>query len=201
MSEPAPSYPPDPADPPGDAAAIDQRLAARLKRLRAERGWSLEALAERSGVSRATLSRVEAAQVSPTAQTLARLCAVHGLPVSRLLRDVEPEAPPLLRRDDQSVWRDPQGAVVRRSVSPPAAGFVGELVEVTLSPGAVVAYPAPHRPGAEHHLWMIEGGLTLTVGAAPWVLGPGDCLRYRLEGESRFEADAVLSARYLLAIL
>src|SRR5262245_13373605 len=46
---------------------IERRIAHRLARLRAERGWSLEALAERTGISRATLSRVERSELSPTA--------------------------------------------------------------------------------------------------------------------------------------
>ena len=44
----------------GDEESIDQRIAGRLKSLRNERGWSLDELARLSGVSRATLSRLEA---------------------------------------------------------------------------------------------------------------------------------------------
>eukprot|EP01035_Chromulina_nebulosa_P057820 gene57820-79224_t len=39
-----------------DKLSIDLQIAQRLKSLRGERGWSLDALAEQSGVSRATLS-------------------------------------------------------------------------------------------------------------------------------------------------
>ncbi len=56
-------------------ASIDRRIAQRLKGLRAERGWSLDELAGRSSVSRATLSRLENAEVSPTANVLGKLCA------------------------------------------------------------------------------------------------------------------------------
>ena len=44
---------------------LDMRIASRLKGLRQERGWSLDELAGRAGVSRATLSRLENAEVSP----------------------------------------------------------------------------------------------------------------------------------------
>lgn len=54
---------------------LDARLARRLAELRTSRGWSLDALAARSGVSRATLSRLENAEVSPTAALLGKLCA------------------------------------------------------------------------------------------------------------------------------
>ncbi|WP_051556194.1 helix-turn-helix domain-containing protein [Nitratireductor aquibiodomus] len=57
-----------------DDHTIDQRIAERLRALRQERGWSLEDLATRCGVSRATLSRLENAEVSATANALGRLC-------------------------------------------------------------------------------------------------------------------------------
>ena len=37
-------------------------------------------------VSRASLSRLENAEVSPTASVLGRLCAAYGLTMSRLMR-------------------------------------------------------------------------------------------------------------------
>src|SRR5688572_29532956 len=61
------------ADPTPDVD-IETRIARRLARLRAERKWSLETLAERTGISRATLSRLERAELSPTAAMLGRLC-------------------------------------------------------------------------------------------------------------------------------
>ena len=57
---------------------IERRIAQRLARLRAERGWSLDALAERTGISRATLSRLERSELSPTAAMLGK----YGQPTS-----------------------------------------------------------------------------------------------------------------------
>src|SRR2546423_15346101 len=84
----------------------DARLAQRLRQLRLERRWSLDQLAARSGVSRATLSRLENNEVSPTAAVLGRLCPAFGLTMSRLLAQVEmPVA--LVRQPAQPVWTDP----------------------------------------------------------------------------------------------
>ena len=58
-----------------DYSDTDTRLAQRLRQLRGERSWSLEELATKSGVSRATLSRIENHEVSPTASVLGKLCA------------------------------------------------------------------------------------------------------------------------------
>lgn len=82
----------------------DLRLAQRLADLRQQRAWSLEKLAQRTGLSRATLSRVERAETSPTASLLNRLCAAYGLTMSRLLSEIEDEPPELLRTPQQPVW-------------------------------------------------------------------------------------------------
>jgi transcriptional regulator with XRE-family HTH domain len=58
---------------------VSDRIARRLRLERDSRSWSLADLAERSGVSRATISKIERAEVSPTAVVLVRLAAAFDL--------------------------------------------------------------------------------------------------------------------------
>lgn len=180
---------------------VDGRIARRLKALRGERGWSLEALAGESGVSRATLSRLENAEVSATASVLGRLCAAYGLTMSRLMHMVEDEVEALVRRDDQPVWTDPESGFERRSVSPPSGALAGEVLEGHLTPDTRIDYDGPPRPGLEHHLVLLEGALTVSVDGRSHELGPGDCLRYQLHGASGFSTGAKSGARYLLFVV
>ncbi|WP_367718439.1 helix-turn-helix domain-containing protein [Nitratireductor sp. GISD-1A_MAKvit] len=179
-------------------SSVDRGIAERLRTLRQERGWTLEDLASRSGVSRATLSRLENAEVSATANVLGRLCQVYGITLSRLMHMVEDDFPPLVPHSAQTVWEDAKSGFTRRVVSPPARALAGEAMEGVLSPGAQITYEGPPRAGLEHHLVLLEGGLHITVDGAPHRLHPGDCLRYQLRGSSRFQADATAGARYLL---
>jgi len=135
-----------PSAPPA-AAEIERRIADRLGRLRTERGWSLEALAERSGISRATLSRLERGELSPTASMLGRLCTTFGWTLSRLMAEAETRAPNLVPATQQAVWTDPETGYRRRLVSPPAPGLRGELVEIRLPARATVGYEASPVPG------------------------------------------------------
>lgn len=186
----------------GDATGgLDARIAQRLKALRGERGWSLDELAALSGVSRATLSRLENAEVSGTAATLGRLCNTYGIAMSRLMYLAEEDYAPLLPRAAQAVWTDPDNGYRRRAVSPPAGALAGEVIEAELRPGTHIAYPGASRPGHEHHLVMLEGRLTVTVDGRPHALREGDCLRYRLFGPSAFETPHDCGARYLLFML
>ena len=150
------------------------RIASRLKGLRQERGWSLDELAGRAGVSRATLSRLENAEVSPTASVLGRLCAA-GLTMSRLMLMVEDDFAPLVPESAQPVWVDASAGFRRRSVSPPAAALAGEVLACELDAGARIEYPQPPRPNLEHHLLMLEGALHITVDGRRHGLRPGDC--------------------------
>lgn len=177
---------------------IDTRIAARLKALRTEQGWTLDALAERSGVSRATLSRLENAEVSATATVLGQICAAYGLTLSRLMQSVEEDFAPVVARDAQPVWRDPQADFTRRVVSPPSRGLAGEVLECEIGAGQRIAYDAPPRHGLEHHLLLLEGRLTVTANGQEHALMQGDCLRYVLTGRSAFETPPHGGARYLL---
>lgn len=180
---------------------IEARLARRLGDLRRERGWALESLARRTGVSRATLSRMERGEVSPTAAVLGRLGSAFGMTTSQLLAEAEGGAAALVPAGAQPIWTDPDTGLRRRLVSPPTAGLAAELVEVSLPVGVRIDYAGPPRPGLEHHLYLMEGTLEVTLEGVRHRLGPGDCLRYRLFGASRFEAPGPEAPRYLIAIL
>jgi transcriptional regulator with XRE-family HTH domain len=184
-----------------DESATDRRLAQRLKSLRTERAWSLDQLAKLSNVSRATLSRLENGDVSPTASVLGKLCAAYGLTMSRLMRMVEDEFVPLVMRSAQPAWTDPATGFRRRSVSPPAHALAAEVIECELGPATHIGYDSSPRSGLEHHLHLVEGQLQVTVDGQAYALMPGDCLRYQLFGASAFATPPQCGARYFVMIV
>ena len=187
--------------PSSPAASIDRRIAQRIRDLRTARNWSLDELSKRSAVSRATLSRLENADVSATANVLGKLCAAFGLSISRLMHLVEDDFAPLVRRKAQLVWQDPAVGFRRRSVSPPAGTLAAEALECELEAGVRIAYDRPPREGLEHHLLLIEGRLEVVVDDEIYDLQPGDCLRYQLFGPSAFATPEHCGARYVLFLL
>jgi hypothetical protein len=132
---------------------------------------------------------------------LGKLCAVYGLTMSRLMRMVEDEFIPLVKRADQPVWTDPSVGFRRRSVSPPAHALAGEVIECELDPATHISYDNPPRPGLEHHLHLIEGRLEITVDGVAYQLHPGDCLRYQLSGASAFSTAPDIGAKYFVFIV
>ena len=107
----------------------------------------------------------------------------------------------LVRAQKQVIWKDPASGYVRRVLSPPDPHLRGELVEVTLPPGAKVEYGTSPLHGLEHHLWMLSGTLNLEIEGAKYRLSKGDCLRYVLTGASRFVCSGRSPARYVIALV
>ena len=178
------------------------RLAARLRALRAERALTLDALAERAGVSRSMISLVERGESSPTAAVLDRLAAGLGVTLASLFaEDARPDASPVSRRGEQVSWRDPATGYLRRNLSPPGYPSPIELVEVLLPEGARVAYDAPAAArGVGQQVWVLEGRLELTTGDVVHLLSPGDCLAMDLDRPIVFRNPGDRRTRYLVAL-
>jgi transcriptional regulator with XRE-family HTH domain len=178
---------------------IDMLIATRLLALRQAQALSLAELAERSGVSKAMISKVERAQSSPTAVLLGRLAAGLGVPLAQLLTE-EKEQPQRLRtRAEQEIWRDPKAGYLRRQVAERHAGSGVELVEVELPRSAQVDYPRWNGKPYRQCLWMLEGALRVDYGDERFELAPGDCLDFGVDRPLVFKALGRTACRYLLA--
>src|SRR5512142_3081886 len=75
---------PEPAAPPADA--LHRHLGGRVRQLRLERRWSLEALASASGVSRSMLSQIEREQANPTLAVTMRIAQAFGMALGELVQ-------------------------------------------------------------------------------------------------------------------
>ena len=179
---------------------IDSRLGERLKALRLARRLTLDGLAERAGVSRALISRIERGEASPTAQLLNRLCAALETTLSRFFAQ-EAQGDPLSRRERQRVWRDPATGYRRRSVSPERTGSPVDVIEVSFPPGGRVVFdPHVFDSGVTQHVWILEGAMRLTAGDVTHELQAGDCLFMQLSDGQIFENPHAEPARYAVIL-
>ncbi len=176
------------------------QLAHRISAVRRQCGLTLEELAARSGVSRATLSRIERGETSPTAHVLGCLCGVFGMTMSQLLLGAEAEAASLVRAGAAPVWLDPETGFRRTSVSPPTPGYAVEIIRGTLPPGAAIHYDRSPISGLEHHVVVLAGTLALTLDGQRHLLSADDCLRYRLAGSSGFSNPGPAPVTYFVVI-
>ena len=182
---------------------LNQRIAARVRQLRAGAGLSLEALAQRSGVSRSMISLVERGEASPTAVVLERLATGLGSTLAALFDPPTPApAEPVARRAQQPLWQDPATGYQRRNLSPPGVPSPLHLVEVQFPPGATVAYESGARVHTVHQqVWLISGQLTVTSGPNTLQLQPGDCWAMTLDQPNSFHNPGHSPAHYLVAVV
>src|ERR1700722_9622528 len=79
---------------------LGSAIATVVERARQERGWSTQELADRSGVSRSMISKIEREAVQPTAVLLGRLSGALGLTLTELLGQAEAQDALLSRAGD-----------------------------------------------------------------------------------------------------
>jgi transcriptional regulator with XRE-family HTH domain len=183
------------------AADLNQRIAQRVRDLRAARGLSLEAVATKSGVSRSMISLIERGESSPTAVVLERLATGLGVAMASLFDAPRPPASPLARAKEQPPWRDPQSGYVRRNVSPSGAGSPIQIVEVHFPAGARVAYETgPREPRVHQQVWVLDGAIDVSVGDERHRLQAGDCLALVLDRPLRYHNPTRKPARYAVVL-
>jgi transcriptional regulator with XRE-family HTH domain len=150
-----------------DHSEMPRVLAAHARRLRVARRLSLSELARVTGMSKATLSAIEAGRSNPTIDTLGTLAAALGVPVTALL-DAGDEAELTVVRAAATSRVGPWRSVHRLALEGEC-----ELAELVLPPRHDEELP-PRGAGARLHLLVVEG--TLIAGPSERVteLGIGD---------------------------
>lgn len=145
-----------------DLDAVAQSLARNLKRMRQERGYSLETLAARAGVSRGMIIQIEQARTNPSVGTVVRLGDALGMSVARLLDHGASPTVRLVPPDDAiRLWQTPAGSHGILQVGTEAPGPL-ELWSWRLMPGEGHDSDA-HPPGTAELIRVDEGELTLVV--------------------------------------
>lgn len=180
---------------------LSTRIAERVREIRAQHGLSLEALAEKSGVSRSMISLIERAETSATAVVLDRIASALGCSITAFFEGKSAPANPHTKRDDQSIWRDPESGYVRRMLSPANFASPIDLIEVTFPAGARVAYAA--TPGRELHqqIWIVSGAMEVSVGDTKYSLQTGDCLATKVGEPIVYTNPHAKQARYIVALV
>jgi transcriptional regulator with XRE-family HTH domain len=185
---------------------INSRVASRLFQLRGEYGLSIEALADRSGVSRAMISKIERAECSATITTLNKLSIGLGVLLPSLLGPGDYKEPrlglrnPVASRKAQPQWLDPDSGYRRRTLTPSTANQPLQLNEIQIPAGARITLE--HVLGGsqlQQQLWMLEGEINLRLGDQSSALKTGDCMALTINGPVTLHNGGSKTARYLMA--
>ncbi|HEY9174075.1 MAG TPA: XRE family transcriptional regulator [Verrucomicrobiae bacterium] len=156
-------------------------LGARVKELRATRGWSLDALAKASGVSRSMLSQIERDQANPTVAVTLRIARAFGMSLGDLLQmEGVTSAVTVIRADDHAYhYRSDKDCRIR-TLSPLNLEKDVEFYEIGLEPGGALR-SAPHFRGTQEFLTVLKGQVRVESATDAEELSTGDSASYRAD--------------------
>ncbi len=162
--------------------AINENLGRRVKKLRGDKGWSLEELANASGVSRSMLSEIEREKANPTLTVTFRIARAFGLTLQELIESAEASASKIqvIRASDRAqVYRSDKQCEIR-TLSPLNLEKDVEFYEVSLRVGGALRSQA-HFEGTREFLTVEEGSVSVESGTDTEELRKGDSGTYRAD--------------------
>lgn len=175
-------------------------IAKRLADLRTARHLSLGDLAERSGVSKSMISKIERGQTNPSAAVLGRLAEALGVGISDLIGAHDQHEIIVLRKGEQLAFREEQSGFVRRAVSPVFPNRGIDVVFNTLPPGASTGLFGGHRRGVEEYIAVVKGRIRAHLGDRSFDLDAGDSLYFQADVDHRFDNLARGESAWFLVI-
>lgn len=180
---------------PADLAPM---VGENLRRLRRERGLSLEGLAQASGVSRAMLGQVELGQSAPTINVLWKISRALAVPFSTLITTRATMGTQVLPLARTRVLSSHDGAFRSRALFPADMPRNVEFYELRLAPRSAEHAPA-HPPNTSENLVVCSGQLELEVGGERHLLSPGDAIYFDADvAHSYVNPGAVETLMYLV---
>jgi transcriptional regulator with XRE-family HTH domain len=178
-----------------DASSVLVSVGERLRAARERVGLTLDQTAERSGLSKAHLSRLESAERQPSIAALLALSEALGTPVSLLLGESQ-DPSPLAICTQGAPRHDSRGLSIA-----PCSGYRGssalEALRITVEPDRPPTPPAHHR--GEEWLYVLRGILRLEYDGTVHHLGPGVSAHFDADRPHRLGAEGEAAEVLLVA--
>jgi transcriptional regulator with XRE-family HTH domain len=165
------------ADASTDLAPI---VGRNLRRLRTQRGLSLERLAKASGVSRAMLGQIELGQSAPTINVIWKIARALGIPFSALISTTAQSGTRLMRATQSKRLASHDGSFSSRALFPFDEPRRVEFYELRLAAHAEERADA-HSPGTMENLVVTAGSVEIDRGDEHHVLGTGDAILFEAD--------------------
>jgi transcriptional regulator with XRE-family HTH domain len=183
----------------GSVEEITAAVALHVRALRTGRGWSLDELSGRSGVSKGMLVQIEAARTNPSVATLARISDAFGVTVARLLQPAADRSVHLTDVEEGPVlWRGGHGGTGRllRALSDPD---LVELWDWRFAPHE--RYDSEdHQPGTREMVHVLLGEVIVTVDGVDHVVRTGQTLDFRADRPHSYRNVEETAARLTMVV-
>ncbi len=169
--------------PPAEVAAeaVGRQLGRRLRQLRADRGWSLDAMSGASGVSRSMLSEIEREQANPTLAVTLRIAQAFGMSLGELIDTPGSASNVTVIRENDRIFHYRSDENCRmRTLTPLHLEKDVEFYEIALAKGSELR-SAAHYTGTREFVTVVKGQLTVESAGEQKLLRTGDSATYRAD--------------------
>jgi len=182
----------------GNPAPVEIDVGHCLRKLRADRGLSIRALAGISGLNVNTLSLIENGKTSPSVSTLQQVAAALQAPITAFFETDVPKNNISYLKDGQR----PRGAFAHGTLEDLGAGLTlhgGQPLLVTLEPKADSG-PTPIVHTGHEFVFCLEGHLSYTIEDRTYPLEPNDSLLFEAHLPHRWQNVGETPSRSLLVM-
>ncbi|MFG2133380.1 helix-turn-helix domain-containing protein [Streptomyces sp. NPDC048751] len=182
-----------------DLDLLTQSLARNVKRWRTERGFTLETLAARAGVSRGMLIQIEQARTNPSLGTVVKIGDALGISITTLL-DYEqgPKVRVVTAEQTVRLWHTEAGSYNRLLAGTEAPGPL-EMWDWRLMPGESSASD-PHPAGTVEIVHVSAGELTLTVDGVAHHVQAGGSATFEANTPHTYGNDGDVPTEMVMAV-
>lgn len=165
---------------------IVSKLGEKIKTLRTEKGWSLQDLAKRSGISAAGIHRIESNGIIPTITTMMKISDALGKRVSFFIEEKDEDSVFVSAGKRESIFTFKKGLDLQCVSAKKYGDFIMTaayaIAEVGASSGKK---PMSHR--GEELVYCIQGKMEFQVNNKIYILNPGDSLHFRTHAEHKWK--------------
>ena len=164
---------------------LKSALSRNVKRLRTSRGWSLDELATRSGISRAMIVQVEGAKTNASLGTICEIADALAVPVQSLIELEDESRVQVVRADETSVlWSDKKESWARLLCGTSTREKL-EFWSWRLGPDAEYTSRA-HPQGTRELIWVTAGKFSLATGGNETTVSAGDCIIFEADQQHSY---------------
>jgi transcriptional regulator with XRE-family HTH domain len=183
---------------PADVDGFVRAVAANVRALRLQAGFTLADLAAAAGLGKSTLAQLESGRANPSVETLWAIAAALQVPFARIVEEERPSLRVVRARDVPAMRSEETPGWAGRLLTASHRRGTFDLYALDLEAGAV-RHADPHHAGVVEHVIVVVGHLRAGPQTGPVELAAGDLVSFAADVPHVYEAIETVHAVLLMA--
>lgn len=145
---------------------LSNKISSGLKKLRSQKGWSLDVTSRKTGVSKAMLGQIERGESSPTIAVLWKIASGFEVSFSSFVEDIDTSKSTIIHRNpDLKQLHKKDNKINVMTIFPFDEKLGFEVFIIELLPGCIHLSP-PHQEGVIEHIVPVSNTIEVLVNGS-----------------------------------